>query len=101
MSEFDAQILTWLDENADELTDSKLHEMYDQALNESYDSIDICGYKYSPAYALEQVDPTAYRCGFVDWLDAWDDITEFGGRYWYVSDYETAVEAVCAEEYGE
>lgn len=32
--------------------------------------IDICGYLFDPASALKQLDPIAYRCGFLDWLIA-------------------------------
>lgn len=46
------------------------HSMYDDMLNDCYEVVSICGGTYSPAYALKQVDETAYRCGFNDWCDS-------------------------------
>ena len=40
---------------------------YDDFLNECYGEVNICGYEYQAAYALKEVDPTAYRCGCADW----------------------------------
>ena len=47
-------------------------EQYSSMLDECYDEVDVCGYKYDPSHALRLLDPTAYRCGFVDWLDSLD-----------------------------
>ena len=47
--------------------------LYDDMLDEVYGEIKICGYEYSASYALKEIDPTAYRCGFNDWCDAEDD----------------------------
>jgi len=52
-----------------ELTDYELDERYRQFLDEHYGQIDICGLKYLASIALREIDPTAYRCGFNDWLD--------------------------------
>lgn len=45
------------------------NDLYDDMLNEVYGDVEICGYKYSAAYAFEEVDPIAYRCGLSDWKD--------------------------------
>jgi rubredoxin len=42
---------------------------YRDMLNECYPEIDVCGYKYDPADALEQLDPVAFRCGFNDYQE--------------------------------
>lgn len=50
------------------------HEMlsqYDDHLDE-YGDVEICGMQYCASYALKQVDPVAYTCGFNDYLDACD-----------------------------
>lgn len=52
------------------LMDYKLEEMYDDFLDEVYPECPIAGLNYSTSKALKEVDPTAYRCGFSDWLDA-------------------------------
>lgn len=48
----------------------ELESMYSDFLDECYGTIKICGLKYSASHALKEVDPVAFRYGFVDWLDA-------------------------------
>lgn len=52
------------------LADWELEGRYDEYLDEVYPSVSVAGYEYSTSRALKEIDPTAYRCGFVDWLDA-------------------------------
>lgn len=54
---------------------------YDDMLDDCYPGVDICGYKYSPSYALKAVDPIAYDCGFNDWLSSEDLNEEDDGSY--------------------
>ena len=43
---------------------------YDEFLDEVYGIVKVCEYEYNTSQILKEVDPTAYRCGFVDWLDS-------------------------------
>lgn len=45
---------------------------YDDMLNELYNFREVGGpfEHMDPARVLEEVDPIAYRCGFVDWLNS-------------------------------
>lgn len=52
------------------LSDRELDSMYQEFLDDVYPDCSIAGYNYSTSLALREVDPTAYRCGFNDWLDA-------------------------------
>ena len=54
----------------DTLSDYDLHERYDESLDDSYGEVKIAGGSYSTSHALKEVDPTAYDCGFNDWLDS-------------------------------
>lgn len=45
-------------------------ELYIEFLNEVEPPIFLCGLEYSPAQVLAAVDETAFRCGFLDWLDS-------------------------------
>lgn len=66
------------------LTDTELDKLYREYLNEAYDLVNICGLEYQAGDALFEVDPTAYRCGFSDWLDAEIEtrrIVEIDGEY--------------------
>lgn len=44
-------------------------EDYLEELNETFGKIDICGLKYDAGYALKEIDPTAFRCGFADFQE--------------------------------
>jgi hypothetical protein len=52
------------------LSDYDLHNLYDANLDEVYPETSIAGMTYQTSRALKEVDPTAYSCGFSDWLDA-------------------------------
>lgn len=45
-------------------------EMFDEFLNESYGKVNIAGYEYNTAYALKEVDPTAYEEDFRNFADS-------------------------------
>ena len=42
-------------------------EQYDEWLDEMFDQVEICGLKYYASYAFKEVDPIAYRCGYIDY----------------------------------
>lgn len=52
------------------LTDHELDQLYRDFLDECYGNVTIAGLEYATSRALLECDPTAYRCGFADWLDA-------------------------------
>lgn len=51
--------------NSFELDPDDFENLYDEMLDESYP--DFMG-SYSTSYTLQQVDPTAYRCGLLDYV---------------------------------
>jgi hypothetical protein len=51
-------------------TTNDLERQYNEMLDEVHGEAKIAGYEYQTSRALKQIDPTAYRCGFADWLDA-------------------------------
>lgn len=61
-----------------------LEELYCQFLDDCYGTVRIAGYEYQTSRALAEVDPTAFRCGFADWLDAQlgETLWEKDGEYW-------------------
>lgn len=65
------------------LTDQDLESRYDDMLDEAYPDLTIAGLSYSTSNALKEIDPTAYRCGFNDWLDSevGETVFEVGGEY--------------------
>lgn len=63
-----------------------LRECYSQDLNGPFSSMD-------PAQILEEMDPVAYRCGHVDYIDS-QDWTEYAGEE-YETDYLEEVREDC------
>jgi predicted nucleic acid-binding Zn-ribbon protein len=41
--------------------------------------VSVCGFEFNPSDILKEMDPTAYRCGLVDYVDSIDinDLDEF------------------------
>lgn len=68
---------------------------YRDMLDECYDFSSVGGpfAHMSAARVLEEMDPTAYRCGKNDWMDG-EDIREFDGDEWDGSDLDEAKEEV-------
>ena len=67
------------------LTDDDLHDRYDNFIDEISDEVKIMGLTYQASAVLKEVDPTAYRCGFADWLDGElqsDNLIEFKNEYY-------------------
>lgn len=59
-------------------------ESYNEMLEEIYgDTINICGYEYSTAFVWKDTDPTAWRCGYLDYIDSrvrdWNFIEDDNG----------------------
>lgn len=46
---------------------SEHEDAYREALGEVYGTVNIAGYEYDAAHALEAVDPVAYRVGMSDY----------------------------------
>lgn len=52
------------------ITEQDAIDQYDEMLNEVYPDATIAGMEFTTAHALAELDPTAYRCGMIDYLDA-------------------------------
>ena len=51
-------------------TISETVQAYNDMLNECYDNLTVAGMEFDTADALNTLDPTAYKCGWIDWCDA-------------------------------
>lgn len=59
------------------ITMSELLEAYREFLNEDEPEVTIAGCTFNPASILEELDPTAFRCGYLDYAEALEiDIDE-------------------------
>ena len=57
---------------AEKLTEHDALERYDEMLDELYTPYNIGVLEFAPSRVLKELDPTAYRTGFNDWLDSED-----------------------------
>lgn len=62
-----ALFLAWLEENDHIITEGEVERMYDDILDEY--PVNIGSLEYAGSYALRELDPIAYRCGFNDFVD--------------------------------
>ena len=49
--------------------ENELEVMYDEMLDECNPMVKIGTLEYSPSWVLKNVDPTAYRIGFSEYID--------------------------------
>jgi hypothetical protein len=73
------------------LSERELEERYCEFLNEIYGVVKIAGYEYETARALAEIDPTAFRCGYSDWISFEIDdgrIVEISGEYHEIEENE-------------
>lgn len=47
--------------------DDNIEELYSEFLDEAHGSVSVAGLEYETSDVLKEVDPTAFRCGCVDW----------------------------------
>lgn len=75
-----------------------LDEMYSNMLDDvfSFESVGGIFANMSPAAVLRECDPTAYRCGRVDYEDSLD-LVEIGGNYYSRDDAEKFKEDFLSE----
>lgn len=59
-------------QNNIELDPDDFADQFDDMLDDSIPEIEIGCLTYSPSHVLKNVDPTAYRCGLVDFIDSLD-----------------------------
>jgi hypothetical protein len=60
-------------ESGTHYSEDDMRELFHEHLNECYgDTTEIAGHEYDTARALREVDPIAYRCALVDFIDSYD-----------------------------
>lgn len=74
------------DQDIEPIDEDTLHEQYDEMLRDCYGDVSVCGMEMDCVRILKEMDPTAYRCGFGDWLGTTDVYTEIGGEYFDVDE---------------
>lgn len=82
----------WIAEEYDILSEDEVEKLWDECLDEY--PVNIAGLKFSASYALQQLDPTAYRCGFSEFTDGdYYDLCDYSlGDGWIETDPEELLE---------
>jgi septal ring factor EnvC (AmiA/AmiB activator) len=72
------------------------YNQYDAMLDQCYEEIAICGLKYSPSVALNNVDEVAYNERFNDYVDSLDnsDVEEYNELESELEDLQEQLEAL-------
>lgn len=52
-----------------ELYSCNMEGEYRDFLGDLYGMVSVCGYEYDACELLAEIDPTAFRCGMLDWID--------------------------------
>nr|DAY09053.1 MAG TPA: hypothetical protein [Caudoviricetes sp.] len=58
----------YVGESGELFSRGELADAFENDLTGCYDMVSVCGYEYEAGRALRELDPTAFRCGFLDWL---------------------------------
>lgn len=75
-----------------------MYKEYDEMLDDCYDLVKVAGYEYETSRVLKEVDPIAYRCGFLDWVNSLEDEwVQYGDYYYDAEQLEAAFAALEAE----
>lgn len=80
-----------------ETDDTDLDQMYKDMLNEISECPTVGNVSQDPADFLKENDPTAYRCGYSDWLGAElsdNNLIEIGGVYLTLDQFTEAKEMI-------
>jgi hypothetical protein len=83
----DQMILDYAEENNFDIYDeADLTQKYDDMLDEAYGMIEVGALSWDTHRVLREMDPTAYRCGEVDYIDAleWDKLIDINGNIKYM-----------------
>lgn len=48
----------------------ELVTMYDEMLDDCHGTVEVAGYEYETSRLLKEVDPIAYKCGFLDFANS-------------------------------
>jgi len=70
-----------LNQITDNLTPLETEDMYRTMLEDCYGEIEVAGLTFSAARVVEELDPTAFHCGMVDYIDSLS-LIEINGDYY-------------------
>jgi len=83
----DQDIIDYARDNGfDVFDDSDLEKQYDEMLDEC-STVEIGVIKFDASRVLQEMDPTAYRCGYSDYTDSLelDELDDIDGNTVYIS----------------
>ena len=81
---------------SDNLTPLDTEELYANMLDDCYGEVSIAGMTFQTSRALKELDPTAFRCGEVDYIDSLN-LVEINGDYYEQDAVEQEKEGLISE----
>lgn len=85
-----------LSQITDNLTPLDTEELYANMLDDYYGEVSIAGMTFQTSRALKELDPTAFRCGEVDYIDSLS-LIEINGDYYEQDAVEAEREGLIGE----
>lgn len=73
----------------DNCTPVDVEEQYQEMLDDCYSPVEVAGMAFSASRILQELDPTAYRCGYNDYIDA-KELIEIGDEHYRTDDVADA-----------
>ena len=57
------------DESGQHYSEQDMADQFEEVLDEVYGTVSVAGMEYGTAGALKRLDPIAYRCSLLDYID--------------------------------
>jgi len=57
------------DEDGRHYSEQDMADRFEEMLNDCYGTVSVAGMEYGTARALKEIDPVAYRCWLLDYID--------------------------------
>ena len=57
------------DEDGRHYSEQDMADRFEEMLNDCYGTVSVAGMEYGTARALKELDPVAYRCWLLDYID--------------------------------
>jgi len=57
------------DESGTYYSEQDMNDRFEEMLGDVYGTVSVAGMEYDTARALKDLDPIAYRCGLLDYID--------------------------------
>lgn len=85
---------------ASECTPVDLEQRYRDSIDCTWPEVEVVGLTFAASRVIEELDPTAFRCGVADSIDS-ENVTEVNGEYYDNDELDKTKAAFIEEKEGE